>query len=128
MALGFSSTDCPEKTGGYRYRDWVGRPRRIGQPGIQEIPCPSCSQAGNEMHCELRVIARSTISRFVASLSSAKGRDAVEGALSAWYHEVRRASWKNSADVKLLFATASIVSSDWEPPRLRFDRRKDCAI
>jgi mRNA interferase HigB len=36
----------------------------------------------------------------------------VKAALEAWFHEVRGASWRISADVKRSYATASIVSSD----------------
>jgi len=37
---------------------------------------------------------------------------AVKAALDAWFHEVSRASWKNSADLKRSYATASVLSSD----------------
>lgn len=33
-------------------------------------------------------------------------------ALEAWFAEARKAQWKSAADVKRLYATASIVSSD----------------
>jgi mRNA interferase HigB len=33
-------------------------------------------------------------------------------ALDAWFHEVRRANWKNSSDLKPSYAHASIVGSD----------------
>jgi len=71
-----------------------------------------CSQVGNALNYRLRVMARSTISRFVATLSGRKSQPSVKAALEAWFHEVRRASWKNSADLKRSYATASIVSSD----------------
>jgi mRNA interferase HigB len=60
----------------------------------------------------LRVIARGTLARFVASLAGRRGQAAVKAALDAWFHEVRHASWENSADLKRLYATASILSSD----------------
>jgi mRNA interferase HigB len=60
----------------------------------------------------LRVIARGTLTRFVESLVGNKPQRAVKSALDAWFHEVRRAAWKNSADLKLSFGTASIISSD----------------
>jgi mRNA interferase HigB len=60
----------------------------------------------------LRVIARSTLARFVASLAGRRGHGAVKAALEAWFHEVRQASWKDSADLKRLYASASILSSD----------------
>ena len=36
----------------------------------------------------------------------------MKSALKAWFTEARNAKWKNSAEVKRLYATASIVSSD----------------
>jgi mRNA interferase HigB len=36
----------------------------------------------------------------------------LKSALEAWFTEARKAHWKNAADVKRLYATASIVSSD----------------
>lgn len=36
----------------------------------------------------------------------------MKAALDAWFHEVSRADWSNSSDVKRLYATASIVSAD----------------
>ena len=32
--------------------------------------------------------------------------------LAAWYHEVARATWRNSADVKKSYSTASIVGEE----------------
>jgi mRNA interferase HigB len=60
----------------------------------------------------LRVIARGTLTRFVESLAGKKWQTAVKNALDAWFHEVRRATWKNSAELKRSFGTASIISSD----------------
>ena len=71
-----------------------------------------CSHAGNALSYRLRVMARSTLARFVASLSGRKSQPSVKAALEAWFHEVRRAVWRSSADVRRSYATASIVSSD----------------
>lgn len=60
----------------------------------------------------MRVIARSTLTRFVESLKGRKGQRALKTALDAWFHEVRRAEWRNSAEVKQSYATASIVSAN----------------
>jgi mRNA interferase HigB len=60
----------------------------------------------------VRVIARRTLTRFVESLSGQKGRRVVKAALDAWFHEVQRARWRNSAEVKQSYGTASIVSAD----------------
>jgi mRNA interferase HigB len=37
---------------------------------------------------------------------------ALKASLESWYHEVRKAHWKTSADVKKSYVTASLVSSD----------------
>jgi mRNA interferase HigB len=79
--------------------------RRTAEPTI-------CSQTGNALSYKLRVMARSSITRFAASLSGRKSQPSVKAALDAWFHEVRLASWRSSADVKRSYATASIVSSD----------------
>jgi len=38
--------------------------------------------------------------------------DALKSALDGWYDEVKRANWKNSADIKSSFAHASIVGAN----------------
>lgn len=58
----------------------------------------------------MRIIARRTLNEFVESLTGQKDRHAVEGALKAWYREVKQAEWKTSADVKRKYGKASIVS------------------
>jgi mRNA interferase HigB len=60
----------------------------------------------------VRVIARSSLTRFVESLSEQKGQRPVKAALDAWFHETVRARWRSSADVKRSYGTASIVSGD----------------
>jgi mRNA interferase HigB len=60
----------------------------------------------------MRVIARRTLREFVASRSGHKDRGALKAALDAWFHEVQRARWRNSAEVRKRYATASIVSAD----------------
>ena len=37
---------------------------------------------------------------------------AVKAALDAWFHEVKRADWKHSSDVKASYTNASIVAAD----------------
>jgi mRNA interferase HigB len=61
----------------------------------------------------VRVIARKALATFIASLKGRQGQEAVKAALDAWFQEVRRATWRNSADVKQSFGAASIVSADW---------------
>jgi mRNA interferase HigB len=60
----------------------------------------------------VRIIARSTLTRFVESLEGHKDQRAVKAALDAWFHEVRHAEWGTSADVKARYAHASIVGAD----------------
>jgi mRNA interferase HigB len=60
----------------------------------------------------VRVIARSTLKRFIEQTRGRRAHAALKSALEAWFTEARKAHWKNAADVKRLYATASIVSSD----------------
>ena len=57
------------------------------------------------------MIARRTLTRFVESLRGQKGQRAVKAALDAWFHEVQRARWRNSAEVKQSYGMAGIVSA-----------------
>jgi mRNA interferase HigB len=60
----------------------------------------------------MRIIARRTLRQFVEARAGHKDRPALKAALDAWFAEARRATWANSADVKRLYASASIVSAD----------------
>ena len=60
----------------------------------------------------MRVIARRTLRDFVESLAGRKEQPAVKAALEAWFDEVSKATWASAADVKRLYATASIVSAE----------------
>jgi mRNA interferase HigB len=60
----------------------------------------------------MRIIARRTLREFVDSLAGHKDQSAVKTALDAWFAEVKRARWRNTADVKRLYATASIVTAE----------------
>ena len=60
----------------------------------------------------MRIIARRTLRQFVESLSAGKDRMAVKAALDAWFNEASKAAWKNTADVKRRYATASIVNAE----------------
>jgi mRNA interferase HigB len=60
----------------------------------------------------MRVIARSTLKRFVEKTAGRRGHARLKTALEAWFAEARKAKWKTAAEVKRLYATASIVSSD----------------
>jgi mRNA interferase HigB len=58
----------------------------------------------------MRIIARRTLREFVESLAGQKDQNAVKVALDSWLDEARKAHWKNTAEVKQSYATASIVS------------------
>jgi mRNA interferase HigB len=60
----------------------------------------------------MRIIARRTLRVFVYKLAGQKDQQAVGAAVDAWYAEVGKANWRNSADVKRLYATASIIGAD----------------
>jgi mRNA interferase HigB len=60
----------------------------------------------------MRIIARRTLREFVGSRSGHKDQPALKAALDAWFDEVRKARWSNTADVKRSHATASVVSAD----------------
>jgi mRNA interferase HigB len=60
----------------------------------------------------MRLIARRTLRQFVGSLAGRKDQLAVKAALDAWFDEVRRAHWRNVADVKQSYATASVVTAE----------------
>lgn len=60
----------------------------------------------------MRIIARRSLREFVAGLSGRKDQPAVKAALDAWFDEASTAAWKNSADVKRRYATASIVNAE----------------
>jgi mRNA interferase HigB len=60
----------------------------------------------------MRIIARRTLRQFVERLAEQKDQSAVKAALDAWFDEVSKAEWTSSADVKRLYAKASIVSAE----------------
>jgi mRNA interferase HigB len=60
----------------------------------------------------MRIIARRTLREFVDGLAGHKDQPAVKTALDAWFAEVSSATWQTSADIKKLYATASIVSAE----------------
>ncbi len=60
----------------------------------------------------MRVIARKTLRQFVEKLRGHKDQKAVKAALDAWFYEAEQADWKNPADVRKAYSSASIVGSD----------------
>jgi mRNA interferase HigB len=60
----------------------------------------------------MRIIARSTLHAFVQRLAGHKDQPALKTALDAWFGEVSKAAWANSAAVRQLYASARIVSAE----------------
>jgi mRNA interferase HigB len=60
----------------------------------------------------VRIIARSTLTRFLERLEGHRDFRAVKAALDSWFHEARQAEWKNSAEIKASYSHASIVGAD----------------
>jgi mRNA interferase HigB len=60
----------------------------------------------------MRIIARRTLLEFVRSRAGRRDQPALKASLDAWFDEVRKATWANTADVKRRYASASIVSAD----------------
>ena len=60
----------------------------------------------------MRIIARRTLRQFVGNLSGSKDQPAVKAALEAWFDEASKAAWKNTAEIKRRYATASIVNAE----------------
>lgn len=96
-------------------RSWLRLSARRGRmERHRSQPHRICAHIGNMLgwYGQMRVIARSTLSRFVERLSGHKDRVAVKSALDSWYWEVERARWRGPADVKSAYANASIVGSE----------------
>ena len=60
----------------------------------------------------MRIIARRSLKTFLDTRTGHHDWPALKAALDAWYGEVKKAEWSSMADVKRLYATASIISAD----------------
>ncbi len=60
----------------------------------------------------MRIIARSTLVRFVESLRGTTDQNAAKSALDSWFHEAQHADWRAPIDVTRSYANASIVGPD----------------
>lgn len=60
----------------------------------------------------MRVIARSSLLRFIESLRGTSGQRATQTAIEGWFHDTERAQWRTPADVKRDYGAASIVSGE----------------
>jgi mRNA interferase HigB len=60
----------------------------------------------------MRIISRRTLRQFASKRVGHKDANSLKHALDAWFHEVLRAKWKNTSELKRRYATASIISAD----------------
>ena len=60
----------------------------------------------------MRIISRRTLRDFIATRTGHKDQPALKAGLDAWFEEVSKAEWAATADVKRLYATASVISAD----------------
>jgi len=56
--------------------------------------------------------SRRTLREFIANRAGHQDMPALKAALDAWFADVSKAVWVKTADVKRLYASASIVSAD----------------
>lgn len=73
---------------------------------------PIVPNTGTWYVLDVRIIARSTLINFIRQFEGSKDQRSVKAALDAWFYEVKRAQWKNSAEVKASYANASIVGAE----------------
>jgi mRNA interferase HigB len=60
----------------------------------------------------MRIIARRTLREFVEGVAGRRDQSAVKAALDAWFEEVSKADWSNTAELRRRYATASIVTAE----------------
>jgi len=90
----------------------IGAPSCSWTPSRSVLPTPVVPILGTVYTDNVRVVARSTIKRFVDSLAGQKDQRAVKAALDTWFQEVQAAAWRNPAEVKASYATASILGGE----------------
>ena len=76
---------------------------------MDEVIAP---RLGAWYHSYVRIIARSTLCRFVNKRVDGRLRASVKKHLDAWYADVEKGSWKDPAELKAQFRSASIVSGE----------------
>jgi mRNA interferase HigB len=60
----------------------------------------------------MRIVSRRALRSFAESSKGQKGGAALKAGLDTWYHEVSKADWHTSADIKKRYAHASIINSE----------------
>jgi mRNA interferase HigB len=66
---------------------------------------------GAEYDCSVRVVARSTLTKFVENRVSRGQKRLVAQHLNAWFKVVSKSHWTTPADLKEQFGSASVLSS-----------------
>jgi len=59
----------------------------------------------------MRIISRRAFREFAGSLAGHRDQKAVKAALEGWYGDVKKAGWKEPADLKRQYGSASILKN-----------------
>jgi mRNA interferase HigB len=57
----------------------------------------------------MRILSRRALREFGESLAGHRDQKAVKATLDGWYHDVKRATWKDPVDLKGQYGSASIL-------------------
>ena len=60
----------------------------------------------------MRIISRRTLREFVESRAGHRGQSALKAAVDSWFFEASKAHWRNMAEVKRLYTTASVITGE----------------
>jgi len=60
----------------------------------------------------MRIISRRTLRQFIDSRAGYKDHAALKASVDAWFAEVSKARWSSMADVRRLYATASVITGE----------------
>jgi mRNA interferase HigB len=60
----------------------------------------------------MRIVSRRALRLFAEGPKGQKGGAALKAAWDSWYHEVSKANWHSSADIKKRYSHASILNSE----------------
>jgi mRNA interferase HigB len=52
------------------------------------------------------------LTQYVAALEGHQDQRVVKASLDSWFHDVRKAKWRTSSELKEQFGTASIISAE----------------
>jgi mRNA interferase HigB len=89
----------------------MGSRERVGElEGFASFTLLPCWEQGKL--AVVRVIARATLTGFVRNRAPQGQQNLVKAHLDAWYQETAQAVWKNTAELKKQFGSASILTSE----------------